>query len=174
VVDPEGCDCPSGTPGQILVKGPSVTPGYWANPRATSEALVDGWLHTGDVGVLDEEGYLTYHDRLKEMIISGGLNISPVEVENVISEYPGVEEVSVISVPDAKFGETPAAIVRPAGPLAVDELIGYCNANLSDYKVPRYVVLTDDPLPRLASGKIAKQEVRRRWADLTTLYERVR
>ena len=174
VVDGDGEDCPPGTAGEILIRGPGVTPGYWRNPEATAATIVDGWLHSGDLGVLDDEGYLTFQDRMKDMIISGGLNISPLEIENVISDFEGVLEVSVIAVDDNEFGETGAAIVRLAGPVQVEALIEHCNGQLSDYKVPRYVVPVDEPLPRTASGKIAKQAVRTRWADVPASHPRVR
>jgi fatty-acyl-CoA synthase len=169
-----GTDCGPGEPGQILVRGPGVFPGYWGNEAATAEALADGWLHTGDIGVLDEDGDLTYVDRLKDLIISGGLNISPTEVENVISAYPGIEEVAVIAVSDEKFGETPAALVYAMAPIATAELIAHCNQRLSDYKVPRYVVHVDAPLPRMASGKIAKRRLRAEFADIPQHHARVR
>jgi fatty-acyl-CoA synthase len=169
-----GADCGPGEPGQILVRGPGVFPGYWGNEAATAEALVDGWLHTGDIGVLDEAGYLTYVDRLKDMIISGGLNISPTEVENVIGTFPGVEEVAVIAVSDDKFGETPAALVYARAPVETADLITHCNQRLADYKVPRYVIQVDAPLPRMASGKIAKRALRTDFADVPRLYSKVR
>jgi fatty-acyl-CoA synthase len=169
-----GADCGPGEPGQILVRGPGVFPGYWGNEAATAEALVDGWLHTGDIGVLDEAGYLTYVDRLKDMIISGGLNISPTEVENVIGAFPGVEEVAVIAVSDDKFGETPAALVYTRAHVETADLIRHCNEQLADYKVPRYVIQVDAPLPRMASGKIAKRALRAEFADVPRLYAKVR
>jgi fatty-acyl-CoA synthase len=175
VADPvSGDDCEPGQPGQILVRGPAVFPGYWGNETATAEALAGGWLHTGDIGVLDEDGYLTYVDRLKDMIISGGLNISPTEVENVISAFPGVDEVAVIGVPDDKFGETPAALVHASAPVATADLIAYCDQRLADYKVPRYVVHVDAPLPRMASGKIAKRALRADFADIPLQHAKVR
>lgn len=174
VVDVDGVDCPAGIAGEILVRGPGVTPGYWRNEEATQAAFTDGWLRTGDLGKRDAHGYLTFVDRLKDMIISGGLNISPAEIETVIQSLPGVEEVAVISVADDKFGETPAAIIRGAPGLTESQIVDHCNLRLADYKVPRYVVLRDDPLPRLASGKIAKPLLRSSYADIPNRYTRVR
>lgn len=174
VVDPEGNDLPPDEVGQILLRGPGMMPGYWRNEEATRAALIDGWLQTGDLGKLDENGYLTYVDRLKDMIISGGLNISPAEIETVINQIPEVEEVAVISVPDAKFGETPAALVRTTTEMKESEIVGFCNERLADYKVPRYVVFLDEPLPRMPSGKIAKRQLRDTFAHVPDNYERVR
>ena len=174
VVDAEGNDLPPNETGQILLRGPGMMPGYWRNEDATRSALIDGWLQTGDLGKLDENGYLTYVDRLKDMIISGGLNISPAEIESVINQIPEVEEVAVISVPDAKFGETPAALVKAAPGLAETDVVEFCNQRLADYKVPRYVVLLDEPLPRMASGKIAKRELRDFYADVPDTHRKVR
>ena len=174
VVDAEGHDCAPHETGQILLRGPGMMPGYWRNEDATKATIIDGWLQTGDLGKLDENGYLTYVDRLKDMIISGGLNISPAEIETVVNRIPGVEEVAVISVPDAKFGETPAAIVKTSVPLTELDIIDFCNQNLADYKVPRYVVFVDEPLPRMASGKIAKRDLRDSYADVPDTYAKVR
>ncbi|MGX6510954.1 class I adenylate-forming enzyme family protein [Rhodococcus sp. SJ-2] len=174
VVGPDGDDLPPNETGQILLRGPGMMPGYWRNEEATKAALIDGWLHTGDLGKLDEKGYLTYVDRLKDMIISGGINISPAEIETIINQIPGVEEVAVISVPDAKFGETPAALVRTESELTESEIVAFCNERLADYKVPRYVVFMDEPLPRMPSGKIAKRQLRDSFADVPDNYEKVR
>ncbi|MFV2177601.1 class I adenylate-forming enzyme family protein [Actinomadura sp. LOL_016] len=174
VVDAEGADCPPNVPGEILLRGPGMMPGYWRNEEATAAAFADGWLRTGDMGVLDENGYLTFVDRIKDMIISGGLNIAPLEIENVLMELPQVREVSVIGVADARFGETPAALVRASEPLTEAEVVEHCNARLADYKVPRYVVFVDSDLPRMASGKIAKRELRDAYADVPTTHPKVR
>ncbi|WP_109529527.1 MULTISPECIES: class I adenylate-forming enzyme family protein [Nocardia] len=174
VVDADGTDCAPDEVGEILLRGPGMMPGYWRNDEATRATVVDGWLRTGDLGKLDENGYLTFVDRLKDMIISGGLNISPAEIEQVINELAEVEEVAVISVADEKFGETPAAIVRRTAGLTVAAVIEHCGRNLADYKVPRYVVFVDEPLPRMPSGKIAKREMRETYADVPMTYSKVR
>lgn len=173
-IDADGNFCPHGVPGEIVIKGPAVMVGYWRDPAATAQVLVDGWLRTGDLGVLDENGLLTMLDRIKDIIISGGMNISAAEVERVISEFPGVEEVAVIAARDERFGETPmAAIYAPEG-IEVPALIAHCCKHLSDYKVVRYVAVRDEPLPRLAAGKISKPELRKQYADAHLTLPKVR
>ncbi|WP_226365397.1 class I adenylate-forming enzyme family protein [Pseudonocardia sp. ICBG162] len=173
VVRPDGTECEPGENGEILMRGPGVTPGYWNDPDNTARALRDGWLHGGDLGQRDEQGRLTFVDRLKDLIITGGINVSPFELEAVIAAIPGVKEVSVIAAKDERFGETPAAIVWGEG---LDEatIIAECNRKMADYKVPRYVVVRDEPLPRLPSGKIAKPTVRTEYADIHSTHEKVR
>lgn len=160
IVDADGKALPPGEQGQILLRGPGTMLGYWNDPAATAATLKDGWLHTGDIGVVDERGLLKFVDRAKDIIISGGLNISAAEVERVIMEFSGVEEVAVLAVPDEKFGETPFAVVHGRDTLDVASLVQHCNARLSSYKVPRYVVVSGEPLPRLATGKISKPALR--------------
>ncbi|MBH0781049.1 class I adenylate-forming enzyme family protein [Nocardia bovistercoris] len=174
VVGAHGTDCEPNEVGEILLRGPGMMPGYWRDEEASRAVLVDGWLRTGDLGTLDENGCLTFVDRLKDMIISGGLNISPAEIEQVLDRMEGIEEVAVISVADAKFGETPAAIVRAETGLTVADVVEHCDRNLADYKVPRYVVFAEVPLPRLPSGKIAKRSLRETYADLPLRYPKVR
>jgi fatty-acyl-CoA synthase len=160
-----------------VVRGPGVTPGYWRDPQTTAAAIRDGWLHSGDLGTCDEQGRITFVDRLKDLIISGGINISPVELEEAIATLPGVAEVAVIPAPDPRFGETPAAIVAVTeGPEELDEkqVIEHCEHLLADYKVPRYVVLRSKPLPRLPSGKISKLAIRDEYRDLAERYSRAR
>lgn len=166
VVRPDGTDCDPGEPGEIIVRGPSVTPGYWRDEEATREAIRDGWFHSGDVGVLDADRHLQVVDRLKDMIISGGYNIAPSEIEAVIQAYDGVEEVAVIGVEDPKFGETPAAIIKSNMALDPAAVVAYCRTRLAGYKLPSYVVVVSEPLPRMPSGKIAKRDLRRDYADL--------
>jgi fatty-acyl-CoA synthase len=174
VVRPDGTDCAPGEEGEIVVRGPSITPGYWRNPEATAEAMRDGWFHTGDLGAADGTGLIRMIDRMKDLIISGGYNIAPSEIENVIGALPGVEEVCVIAVPDPKFGETPAAVVHAPVPVDIDAVVAHCNEHLADYKVPRYVLYTGAPLPRMTSGKIARREIRERYADVPATHARVR
>lgn len=173
IVDPEGRDCPAGVPGEILVRGPGVMKGYWNAPEATAAAFSDGWLRTGDVAIADEHGNMTIVDRLKDIIISGGLNIWPLDIEAVIGEMDGVSEVAVIGTADERFGETVMAVVCAEGVAAAD-LVSFCNARLSDYKVPRYVVIQSEPLPRLATGKIAKRELKALYANAAATLEKVR
>jgi len=173
-IDAEGSLCPAGVRGEIVVRGPALMKGYWNDAANTAKALVNGWLRTGDLGVLDEDGYLTFVDRIKDIIISGGLNISAAEVEQVVAGFPGVLEVAVISAADGKFGETPMAIVHATAGLEVKSLVEHCNRHLADYKVPRYLVVEAEPLPRLATGKIAKPVLRERFAPLVPNLQRVR
>ena len=174
VVRPDGTDCDPEEPGEIIVRGPSVTPGYWRNEEATKEALRDGWFHSGDIGTFDADGYLRMVDRMKDMIITGGYNVAPSEIETVIYQIDGVEEVAVIAVDDTKFGETPAAIIRATRPIEPADVVAHCNDRISGYKVPRYVVLVDEPLPRMPSGKIAKRELLERFADLPSTQQKLR
>jgi fatty-acyl-CoA synthase len=149
--------------------------GYWNNEAATKDAFRDGWLHTGDLGVLDERGNLTFIDRFKDIIISGGLNISAMEVESVIAEVDGVREVVVLPTKDEQFGETPLAIVYgEAGRISIPAVIAHCNAQLSNYKVPRYVAIEAEPLPRLPSGKISKIPLREKYKDGPSFLPKVR
>lgn len=165
VIRPDGSDCAPGEAGEILMRSPGMMQGYWRNPEETAKVIRNGWLHSGDIGMLDERGLLTFVDRMKDIIISGGLNISAAEVERVLCEFPGVVEAQVIAAPDPKFGETPLAVIHGPAEIDVAALIGHCNANLSNYKVPRYVAWSTDPLPRLATGKLSKPEIRLRYAS---------
>jgi fatty-acyl-CoA synthase len=166
---------PPGTPGEILVRSAGQSAGYWNNEAATRDVYRNGWLHTGDLGMLDERGNLTFIDRLKDIIISGGLNISAMEVESVIAEVEGVREVVVLPAKDAQFGETPLAVVYgdPAA-LSIPAIIEHCNSHLSNYKVPRYVAIEPEPLPRLASGKISKIPLREKYQDAPSFLPKVR
>jgi fatty-acyl-CoA synthase len=166
IVRPDGTDCDPEEPGEIIVRGPAVTTRYWHNPAATAESLRDGWFHSGDVGIRDADGYLRVVDRMKDLIISGGFNIAPSEIEAVINDLPGVDEVCVIAAEHPKFGETPAAVITGARPPAERDVLDACRARLAKFKVPSYVVFQPEPLPRMASGKIARRELRARYADL--------
>jgi len=166
VVDDRDGVVPPGTTGEIVVRGDLVMKGYWNNPAATAETLRNGWLHTGDVGHLDEDGYLYVTDRKKDMIISGGANIYPREVEEVICTHPAVREVAVIGVPDPKWGESvKALVVLRAGAQASDaDIIEHCRRHLASYKKPASVDFLLE-LPTNAYGKILKRELRDRyWA----------
>ncbi|MBA2933743.1 acyl--CoA ligase [Sphingomonas sp. CGMCC 1.13654] len=170
----DGGFAPAGTAGEILIRSGALSQGYWNNPQATAETFRDGWLHTGDKGVLDERGNLTFIDRIKDIIISGGLNISAMEVESVIAEVPGVEEVVVLSAQDDQFGETPLAVVHGDARVTIDAIIAHCNAHLANYKVPRYVAIEPEPLPRMASGKISKVILREKFKDAAGMLPKVR
>jgi acyl-CoA synthetase (AMP-forming)/AMP-acid ligase II len=134
---------------------------YFGRPEQTAEVFADGWLHTGDVGTVDEEGYLTITGRKKDMIISGGLNVYPKEVEEVLYRLPGVLEASVVGVPDDRWGEAAVAIVVPEGDaIDIDEVMRACKEKLASYKRPRAVLVHDEPLPRTPTGKVLKRELR--------------
>ena len=166
VVDPmTGADCAAGETGEVWVRAPNVTPGYFNRPDDTAAALTDdGWLRTGDGGRLDADGYLFLTDRIKDMIVSGGENVYPVEVEEALAQHPDVAEVAVIGVPDERWGETVKALVvarRGAAPTA-DELIAFARERLAGYKLPRSIDFVDE-LPRTPSGKVLKRELRKRY-----------
>lgn len=174
IIDADGNELPPNTEGQILIRGPGVMLGYWNNPQATAETLRDGWLHTGDIGTIDENGLITFVDRLKDIIISGGLNISAAEVERAVIEFPGIEECAVIAAKDDRFQETPLAVVYAPGGVEVAALIAHCNQRLADFKVPRYVAVREAPLPRLATQKISKPALRVEFAEAHLTLPKVR
>jgi fatty-acyl-CoA synthase len=154
--------------GEIFTRGPNVMRGYWRNPEATAEAIdSDGWFHTGDVGWMDPDGFLTISDRVKDMIISGGENIYPAEVENVIKEYPGIAEVAVIGVPDAKWGETVCAVVtlKAGQHLQLEQLRKFAETRLARYELPRRLEIVP-ALPRNATGKILKAQLRNQFGRI--------
>jgi fatty-acyl-CoA synthase len=174
VVRPDGIDCDPDENGEIILRGPGMTPGYWNDAETTAAAIQNGWIRSGDLGTTTGDGRLRFVDRLKDLIITGGINVSPVEIERVIAAIPGVTEVAVIRAPDEKFGETPAAIVVGDDTVTVETVIDRCNAELSNYKVPRYVVLRTDALPKLPNGKLAKVAIREEYHDLVSEHPRVR
>lgn len=175
VVDEEGQRVPPGTVGQIIMRGPGNMVEYWNNPEETAKTIRDGWLYSGDLGMLDEDGLLTFVDRMKDLIISGGLNIAAAEVERaVLSSGQPIEECLVIAAKDEKFGETPLAVLYATGEVDVPALIAHCNEQLADYKVPRYVAIEREPMPRTATGKLSKPPLREKYADAASKLERVR
>ena len=174
VVREDGSDCEPGEHGEIIMRTPGMMREYWNNPEETARAIRNGWLYSGDLGMLDERGLLTFVDRLKDLIISGGLNIAAAEVERVVTEFPGIHEALAIAAPDPKFGETPFVVYHGPEEVDVKALIAHCNVNLSNYKVPRYVAYSSDPLPRLATGKLSKPAVRELYAGAHETMERVR
>ena len=161
IADRDGNDVADGQNGELLVRGPAVTPGYWNLPEVTAEFIVDGWLHTGDVARCDEDGYYYIVDRWKDMFISGGENVYPAEVENVLYGHDAVAEAAVIGVSDERWGEVGRAVVVLAegSQVSGDALIGFCAERLAKYKVPRSVVYVDE-LPRNAAGKVLKHDLR--------------
>lgn len=163
VVDPRGRPLPAGEAGEVVVRGPNVMRGYLNRPEATAETIVDGWLHTGDVGSLDEDGYLVLVDRMKDMIIRGGENIYPKEIEGVLYRHPAVLEAAVVGAPDPVYGEQVAAFVslRPDQQASIDELLEHCRGSLAPYKRPRRLEILP-ALPKTAVGKITKPPLRER------------
>ncbi len=164
VVDADGADAAPGEIGEVIVRGRHVMKEYWNQPEATAETIRDGWLYTGDLATIDEEGFVTIQDRKKDMIISGGENIYPAEIENVLAAHPKLAEAAVIGLPSEKWGETPAAIVVAAGDAAPtsSEVIDFCHDKLAAYKVPRVVEFVDE-IPRNLTGKILKRILRERF-----------
>ena len=167
VVDDDGRPVAPGEVGEIVHRSPHAMLGYWNDPEKTAEAFHGGWFHSGDLGVLDEEGYLSVVDRKKDMIKTGGENVASREVEEAIYAHPAVQEVAIFGIPDPKWIEAvTAAVVLRAGEQASEtELIAFCRERLAAFKAPKHVVLVDE-LPKNASGKILKRNLRERFADL--------
>jgi acyl-CoA synthetase (AMP-forming)/AMP-acid ligase II len=161
--DDEDRPVPAGERGEVVLRGPKVFAGYWRDPDATAAAFRGGWFHTGDIGVLDDDGFLSIVDRLKDMIVSGGENIASSEVERVLYEHDAVVEAAVVGRPDERWGEVPVAFVAVGDVDAVsgDELLEHCKNQLAKFKVPKDVVFVD-ALPRNPSGKVLKRERRDR------------
>lgn len=163
VVDPEtGKECPRGEQGEVCCRGYNVMKGYYNNEKATEETIdADGWLHSGDLGVMDEDGYLSITGRLKDMIIRGGENIYPREIEEFLYTMDGVLDVQVAGVPSKKFGEQVGAfiILKEGADITPEDVIDYCRGRISHYKVPKYVTFMDE-YPMTASGKIQKYKLR--------------
>ena len=161
IVRPDGTDAAVGELGELWVRGPNITPGYWNRPDANASSFTDGWLHTGDATRIDEEGFYYIVDRWKDMYISGGENVYPAEVENVLHQLDAVAEAAVIGIADAQWGEVGMAIiaVKPGRVLSEAEIHAHCTANLARFKCPRLVRFVD-ALPRNATGKIHKPTLR--------------
>jgi fatty-acyl-CoA synthase len=164
VVDRKMCDVPAdgNTMGEVLMRGNNVMLGYYDNPAATAEAFAGGWFHSGDLAVVHEDGYIELRDRAKDIVISGGENISSIEVEKVLADHPAVAEAAIVAAPDTKWGEVPKAYValKPGTSATEAELIGWCRDRLAHFKCPREVEF--GVLPRTATGKIRKNELRAR------------
>jgi len=161
IVDADDRPVGPGELGEIVARGPQLMRGYWKQPEDTAEALRGGWMHTGDAGQLDDEGYLYVRDRVKDMIVSGGENVYPREVEDVLFHHPAVADAAVIGVPDERWGETVRAVVvlRPGAQVSAESLMDFCRGRIADYKRPREVAFLD-ALPRNPSGKVLKRELR--------------
>ncbi|HYT10910.1 MAG TPA: AMP-binding protein, partial [Mycobacteriales bacterium] len=160
VVDADGNELPQGEAGEIVIRGHNVMKGYWRRPEATAAAVRDGWFHTGDVGRVDEDGYFFIVGRQKDLIIRGGYNVYPREIEEVMHEHPAVAEVAVIGVPHPELGEEVGAAVtlKPGASVTADELREYTKGQVAAYKYPRKVWIVD-ALPKNATGKIMKREI---------------
>jgi fatty-acyl-CoA synthase len=161
LVDESGADVPVGEIGELWIRGPNVTPGYWERPDANASSFTEGWLHSGDAARADEDGYIYIVDRWKDMYISGGENVYPAEVEQVLFHHPNVLDVAIIGVPSERWGEVGVAMVVPRDPASFDpvDLIEFCKGKLAGYKIPRFVESRDE-LPRNAAGKVLKRELR--------------
>ncbi len=162
VVDAEGRDLPPRQVGEILIKAPGVMKGYWNRPDATASAVRDSWFASGDAGYFDEDGYLYIHDRVKDMIVSGGENIYPAEVENAIFGHPAVADVAVIGVPDARWGEAVKAVVvrKPGNSAPAEEIIAFARERIAGYKLPKSIDFVES-LPRNPTGKVLRRELRK-------------
>ncbi len=162
VVGPDGTDVPSGEPGELLIKGPNVVKGYWKRPEATAASFTDGWLHTGDVARVDDEGFIFIVDRAKDMVIRGGENVYSAEVEAALFEHPAVLDAAVIGVPDEVMGEEVGAVVvlRPGACATSDELRKHVAERIASFKVPTHIWFRSDPLPSNPAGKVLKRELR--------------
>jgi acyl-CoA synthetase (AMP-forming)/AMP-acid ligase II len=163
LIDADGNDVPPNTPGEVLLSGGHMMKEYWKNPKATAETLRDGWLYTGDMAVMDEDGFITIQDRIKDMIISGGENVYPAEIENVLLSHPGVTECAVIGMPSERWGESPLVVAVRADE-SVDEaaILQHCDGKLARYKQPKGAVFVDT-IPRNPSGKALKFELRKQF-----------
>jgi acyl-CoA synthetase (AMP-forming)/AMP-acid ligase II len=166
IVDADGNEAPRGTIGEIVVQGENVMVGYWAKPTETAAAVQDGWMHTGDGGYMDEDGFVYIADRIKDMIISGGENVYSVEVENAVAKHPAVAQCAVIGVADADWGERVHAVVClvAGATLELDELRTHCKQEIAGYKVPRSMDIVDS-FPMSGAGKILKRDLREKYGQ---------
>ena len=164
IVDLQGADVDPGEPGELLVRGRHIMAGYWNRPEATAETITDGWLHTGDVAVRDADGFIYIQDRIKDMIISGGENVYPAEIEDVLLSHPGIADVAVLGMQSAKWGESPLAVVVRADP-DLDEaaVLAHCSGKLARFKLPKRAVFTD-VIPRTPTGKALKRALREQFS----------
>jgi long-chain acyl-CoA synthetase len=162
IADPDGKPLPDDTLGEVCIYGPTVTPGYWNRPEATADTVRDGWLHTGDLGYRDVEGFYFVVDRAKDMIIRGGENVYCVEIENCLADHPEIDEAAIVGQPDPDLGERVKAIVRRVPGSTLDEasVKRHVAAHLANFKVPEIVEFIDTPLPRNPAGKILKNMLR--------------
>jgi acyl-CoA synthetase (AMP-forming)/AMP-acid ligase II len=166
IVDAEDNDCPVGVAGEIVVRGDQVLAGYWNRPEANAEAFRGGWFHTGDVARMDDEGFVYIVDRKKDMIVSGGENVYPREVEEVLFQHPAVAEAAVFGLPDTHWGErvSAAIVLRPEARVEPAELDAFCRGRLAGYKRPRDWHVVSE-IPKNVSGKVLKRELRERFGS---------
>ena len=160
IVDLQGADVRPGVPAEVLVRGRHVMAGYWNRPAVTAETIIDGWLHSGDIAVRDAEGFIYIQDRIKDMIISGGENIYPSEIEHALLSHTGIADAAVLGVPSVKWGESPVALVVRADP-GLDEakVLAHCRDLLARFKLPKRVLFID-VIPRTPAGKALKRQLR--------------
>jgi fatty-acyl-CoA synthase len=173
IVDTDGLTVPRGTPGEVCTRGYSVMLGYWDAPEQTAEAIdAAGWMHTGDLGTMDDDGYVAIVGRIKDMVIRGGENVYPREVEEFLYAHPDIDDVQVVGVPDDRYGEELMAWVRlrpGADELTIEALRDFCAGRLAHHKVPRYLHLTDE-FPMTVTGKVRKVEMRERAQEILGLH----
>ena len=162
IVDEAGQTCAPNVPGEIWFKGNAITPGYWRNPEANAKSFVDGWFKSGDIGRMDEKGFVYIEDRVKDMYISGGENVYPAEIENILYQMEQIAEVAVIGVADEKFGETGCvcAVVKKDESLSLEEILAHLDGKLATFKKPKHLHLLKE-LPRGGTGKVLKFELRK-------------
>jgi len=162
IVDDGGHVCAPNVPGEIQFKGAAITPGYWRNPEANEKSFVDGWFKSGDIGRMNERGYVYIEDRVKDMYISGGENVYPAEIENLLYQMPQIVEVAVIGVSDEKFGETGCvcAVVKKDDNLSLEDILAHVEGKLASFKKPKYLHIMTE-LPRGGTGKVLKFELRK-------------
>jgi len=160
IIDSHGIELPRGKEGEVIAKGPIIMKGYMHQPKATAEAIKDGWLYTGDIGIMDEDGYIRIVDRKKDMILVSGFNVFPNEIEDVIASLDSVVEVGVIGVPDEKTGESVKAYVVSSNPdMTVEQVIAHCKGSLTNYKRPKHVEFIDE-IPKTPVGKVLRRNLR--------------
>jgi len=162
IVDDQGRDLPANQTGELLIKGPTITPGYWRRPEANKTTLVDGWLHTGDAAYVDDEGFYYIVDRWKDMFISGGENVYPAEVEDALYRLPQVAEAAVIGIADAKWGEVGRAfiVLKEGAKITDEDVLEHCARNLARFKIPKTIRFVKE-LPHNATGKVTKHALPR-------------
>lgn len=170
IEDGDGRALPAGQAGEIVVRGPTVTPGYFNLPDETQRTLRNGWLHTGDIGYLDSDGYLYVLDRREDLIVSGGENVYPAEVEAVLESHPAVQEAGVIGFPDERWGQRVVATVVPRDGIGVSEqeLLTFCRSRIAAYKMPTRLRFAQE-LPRNAAGKLLRHALREQWSGESPL-----